>query len=1118
MKIKLCFQFLIIQNKYAKNIFRIMRLSVFSLFVFTFQLLAIGSDAQNAVVKMNSNVVSVAQMINAIEQQTNYLVIYSNHEIDTNRAVQLHNSSNRVSSVLTDAFSGTNIGYAFENDYIILAKKDMLKSTIMKIAQQNDKKIVGTVVDSKGESVVGANVIVKGTTNGTITDENGKFALTGAKKGDLLEISFIGYNTQTVLLSGESSLKIVLTDDTQSLEEVVVIGYGTAKKKDLTGSVKRLSVESMPTTTNTSISQALIGATAGVNTSQSGYAGGDVSLSIRGKNSLSASQTPLLVVDGIIYNGSLTDINANDVATIDILKDASAAAVYGSRSSNGVIIITTKKGKSDKPVVSFNMSMGSETMGNHKAKLMNAEQYVMRLVDYNYQTKLYSWYKTKPTSSTGKPSYPDVSSRESKSVYLRTQEERDNYIAGNDIDWINKSTRTGFPQNYNVSVSGVTDKVNYYISGAFVSDEGILRGDDYQRYTFNSKIDTKITDWFKLGANVNYAFRDYSGLSSNWNYVTRATPLADYDFETKGYHRMEFANESYQIDPISYLLIDNTDNKNNLFFVLDAHLDIPFVKGLSYDFNYSNTWITGKENTFYPSDFYEGRLNSGLAEKYTSEQRTYLFNHIITYQRTFDKHSINATLLYTREKQTGDTTTADAEGFDVELLGYNNLGLGTTFKSNSSAWKETNVGMMGRLNYVYNNRYLLTGTVRRDGYSGFGTNNKYVTLPSLSLAWVASEEDFFPLKNTYMKLRLSYGYNGNQGIGRYASLARLSSGNYNYNDERTVTLYPSAMANENLKWEKTSSWNLGLDFGFLDSRINGSIELYNAKTKDVLVRRTLPAITSYSSVWTNLGGVKNKGIEIDLNTVNVKTKDFVWNSGLTFSMNRDKITDLYGDGTTEDLNNGWFVGKSISAVYDLKTLGVWQEKDLYDGTIYSGWYPGQYKYEDYNKDGVINSSDRHIIGNSAPNCRFSLNNTLKYKNWTLYFLLNSALGGGGYYMGNNGLLHTSFSTDEFVRMNQTYTRHYWTPDNAVNNASSVYYCQSISGGTYQNRGYVRLQDISLTYSFDKALLAKTKFIGDLQLYVSGKNVYTFTGWEGWDPEYTTFPLTRTLQFGLKLSF
>lgn len=1094
-----------------KNV-RIMKLVLILLTVMLLKVSATESYAQNKRINLNMVNSTVKEVLKGIESRSEFTFYYNDKVINANKRVTVNAEDKNISEIL--ALILPECDFRIYNKNIIITEK---KTEETNVAQQG-KQITGVILDAFGP-VVGANIVEKGTMNGVISDSEGRFVLNVAP-GATLIVSYIGYVSQEIKINDQTSYTITLREDTETLEEVVVVGYGTMKKKDLTGAVKRVNLENSPAVANTSLSQALVGSTAGVNTAQSGYAGEDVSLSIRGTTSFSASQNPLIVLDGIIYNGSMSDINVNDISSIDILKDASAAAVYGARSANGVILITTKKGKTEKPKVSFNMSIGTQSASNHSASYMNAEEYTRRLADYAYQQDLRAWYKTNPTSDVGRPAYPDLSSREAKAYYLRSQEEKDSYLSGAayDIDWIDKVMQIGLTQDYNIGVSGSSDYVNYYLSGAYHDEEGLLLNDQFKRYTFNAKVDTKVTDWLKIGANINFSHRDYSGVSANFDYATKASPLAAYDFDTPGYHRLELATESSMKDPLQYLAIDNSDLRNTLFLTLNGRIDVPFIKGLSYDFNYSTTRYHRDNNSFYPSDVDGGFINNGKAIKEPENENAYLFNHIFAYQRTFGDHSLNATFVYTKEKRWGDKTTAIAESFDTDNLGYNNLGIGTLFTEKSTAWQESNVGLMGRISYNYKNRYLFTGTVRRDGFSGFGSNNKFVTLPSASIGWVISEEDFNPFEDIYLKLRLSYGQNGNQGIGRYASLAKLGMGAYNYNDDRVISLYPSEMANKDLKWERTSSWNFGIDFGFFNQRLNGSFEVYKSHTTDVLVKRTLPNVTGYSWVWANLGGVDNKGVEVELNSVNIQNKNFSWTSGFTFSLNRDKITDLYGDGTTQDLTNGWFVGESIGAIYSYEMQGVWQEEDLYSGKIYEGWYPGQQKFADLNGDGKIDAEhDRKIIGNKNPNCRFSFSNTLTWKNWSLYFMLNSMLGGGGYYMGGNGLLVPDNSSDYVVRLNQPAIREYWTPENHSNEGLALFRNQPIATSIYQNRGFVRLQDVSLMYSFDKKLLQKTGVISQLQLFLTGKNLYTFTGWDGWDPEYTAFPLTRSLQFGIKLS-
>jgi TonB-linked SusC/RagA family outer membrane protein len=450
------------------------------------------------------------------------------------------------------------------------------------------------------------------------------------------------------------------------------------------------------------------------------------------------------------------------------------------------------------------------------------------------------------------------------------------------------------------------------------------------------------------------------------------------------------------------------------------------------------------------------------------------------------------------------------------------MGLGTVATVASTAWEENSISYMARANYTYKNRYILTGTVRKDGFSGFGENNKYATFPSLSLGWVTSDESF--MKNLdwlYLKLRTSYGKNGNQGIGRYSSFSRMAATAYVYGPTTAIAVYPNTLGNSDLGWEATSSFNVGIDYGFLKNRISGSIDLYKSTTDNVLVQRALPATTGYTSVWANIGSIKNRGIEVVLNTVNFKGK-FNWTTNVNFTMNRDEISKLYGGANDKDVGNSWFVGESISAIYDYEFAGgLWTEKELYEGKTLANWYPGQYKYTDLNKDGVIEpNADRKIIGNRSPNYWFSINNAMSYGDFTFSFMLNSIQGGNGYYMSDNAaVINTQWNSDNVYRVNGSAVRPYWTPDNGVNNATGIYNTPVVHGGVYESRSFVRLQDVSLGYNFKPSLLKAVK-LETCQLFVSGKNLYTWTKWSGWDPEIgdSNSPLMRNITMGLKFTF
>ena len=985
--------------------------------------------------------------------------------------------------------------------------------------------VSGTVTDAgTGDPMPGVNVIIKGSVTGALTGPDGKYSLPVTDRNAVLLFSFIGYNTLEQPLSGRTTVNVALEASTTALQEVIVTGYGTQKKSDLTGSVVRVTMDEKATLANMNLSQAMSGTTAGVNVQGSGLAGSDPSLSIRGQTSLSANDAPLVVLDGIIYNGSISNINISDIESVDILKDASAAAVYGSRSANGVMLITTKKGKSEKPVISFNMYYGYQDMTNNPMRVMNAQEYAVRLVDYYYQQDLYTWYKTKPTSATGKPVRPDITNPTIVAARLRTQEERDNYLAGNEIKWVDEVLRIAPVQNYNLSMSGKSDRSNYYVSASYTNEQGIQLNDEFKRLTLHSNVESKVTDWLTVGLNSSYSFRDYSGLEASLGDARVCSPLANNMIGSPNY-KMYLTGEAYMPYPLNNLYVDHKDNRNDLLLVGNAKITVPWIKGLTYEFNYSNNLNTRKYNRFYPVTVPDGSGNKGQAIKNPSEERNWIYNNIITYLRTFGNHQVNATLLYSQEGRNAESSTLNAQGFDNPVLGYNNMGLGTTVTLGSSAWKENSISYMARVNYSFMNRYLLTATIRRDGFSGFGPEKKFANFPSVSLGWVVSDESFMEsLPGLYLKLRTSYGENGNQGIGRYSSFSRMTADSYVYGPTTAIAVYPSSLGNASLAWEKTASLNVGVDFGFFDRRISGSLDLYKAKTTDVLVSRALPPTTGYPSVWTNIGAIDNKGIELELNTINLTGK-FGWETNFVFSLNRDKISKLYGDENDKDVGNSWFVGEPISAIYDYEMMGgLWTEAELYAGQTYLAWYPGQYKYVDQNGDGVIEPNlDRKVIGYRTPSYRFSINNTLTFGNFTFSFFINSIQGGKKYYMENNAsVVNVDFRSDNVLRINASAVRPYWTPDNGVNNATGVYNSPAQPSGIYESRSFVRLQDVSLAYRFGPQLLQTLK-LDACQFFISSKNPYVWTKWSGWDPEVwrsdsQNSPLMRNITAGFRVTF
>jgi TonB-linked SusC/RagA family outer membrane protein len=999
---------------------------------------------------------------------------------------------------------------------------------ILSFGLYSQVSVKGNVMDESNEPVIGASIQVKGTGEGTVTDYDGNFSLTVPSNESTLIISYVGMKTQEV--SPAPNLRVILQTDTELLDELVVVGYGTMRKKDLTGAVSRVTVDDKSLQANVNLSQVLSGV-AGINIQQRGGATGESSISIRGQNTLSTSSSPLIVVDGIIYDGSISNFNINDIETIDVLKDASAAAVYGSRSKNGVILITTKKGKNEKPQVSVDAYYGFQDMTNTPMRVMNGEEFAIRMVDWQWQSDVYKWYATKPTSAAGRPARPDITNRQLVATYLKTPEEQNNYLNGEPIDWVKEVTQIAPMQNFNIGLNGGSENSKYYLSASYSDIEGIQLNDNFKRFTLRSNLESKVNNWLTISTNLTYTLTDQSGEQANIHYARVATPWADNHIGKDDYD-IYLTNELFQPYPLVFTYADNSNLNHTFFGIGRAVVDFPFLKGLKFEFDISDRYNTAGNYTYWNSRTPGGMAYGGRATKVHTESNKWLMNNILSYTETFGNHSIYGTLLYSLDKLSGNASTLRADGFDNETLGYNNMGLGLTPYVASSAYEESNIAYMARINYTYLQRYLFTGTVRRDGFSGFGKDHKWATFPSLSFGWVLTEEPFMNNPAFYLKTRFSYGVNGNQGSGRYASLATMSSLGYVYGGDYAVGLYPNTLGNSELAWERTTSNNVGVDFSFLNDRLSGSIDAYLSNTDDVLVRRQLPATSGYANVWDNVAELQTKGIDLEIRSLNVNRKDFTWNTKFTFGLDRDKITKLYGGESDADVANGWFVGKPIQAIYDYQIEKVWTEEEFFAGEVYPGWYPGQFKLADLDGSNSIDAvNDRSIIGYKSPSYRFGIENVLRYKDFTFSFFINSIQGGKNRFMANN-----SDNVNPLIyypeRQNVSAVNPYWSPEAPTTNTTGIYNNPPIWSGIYQNRSFIRLQDVSLAYSFPKQLLDRIN-INSCQIYLSSKNPYVWTKWQGWDPEIgttgsdsktgysstSTFPtLTRNVILGLRFSF
>ena len=1003
---------------------------------------------------------------------------------------------------------------------------------VMPVFAQN-VQVKGHVYDKNtGEPLIGCSVLEKGTQNGVVTDLNGNFVISVRANGMLL-VNYIGYRQKEVKVTPSTkTIKVSMEEDSQLLEEVVAIGYGSAKKKDLTGSITSIRLEDSPRLQlpNMNLLDALKGNLPGFDIGSATSAGGNPSINIRGKNSIKASNTPLLVVDGVVFVGSWNELNPQDIASVDVLKDASSAAVYGSQAANGVVLVTTKKGKTGKPTIRFGATVGFQTP-TRRPDMLDGEGYLRLKRDLNIAN--------------------GASETDLTLENMLTPYEYQAYQEGNLVDWYDECVSTGVSQDYQVSISGATDKVNYYMSAQYLDQDGVMAGDQFKKYSIKSKVESQITDWLKLGLDLAVISKNADGVSADMRNAVNSTPYGFKYVRFEGFeNQMERSPQGHQttINPLWQTTQYDLDRNQNYRGIAFARVDVPWIKGLSYTFNYSlNQWEghSGRfqderyfMNTLDENDLYDQTkyLVDANGYKKHSTRTDWFVNHLVNYTKTYRDHQIDATFLAERRRQTTTTSELSAKDFSAAgstALGIHSLELGDATKRGINTGKSvlSQLAYMGRVNYAYKSRYHLSASIRRDGYSGFAEGHKYGNFFSAAGAWTVSNEKWFQdnvkLIN-YLKFRLSYGENGNPSVGSYSTFSKMGSSAYLFGDETVKTLASSGLANKALSWERTGAWNVGIDFSVLKDRLSGSVDYYNSRTFDLLLNRAIPVMNGFQNVSDNIGEVRNWGLEFSLKSTNIQSRVFTWSTGLNFWMNRNKVHSLYGldgdgDGIEDDdLGSNLFIGKSLGAVYTYVFDGIIQKDDIEYMSIYGG-QPGDVKFKDLNNDGKIDANhDRKIVGYSKPNFTMTMSNTFSYKNLELYFMLNWIAGGGkdGYYLGENKYAYWPGTFGGGGATNWL-DKEWWTPENPVNTIPRPNYKNPLGYVFPHRRDFLRLQDVSLSYRFDEKLLKKTPF-QSLKFYCAAKNLLTFTSWQGQDPEsgYTWDgnPVMRNITMGVEVTF
>ena len=972
--------------------------------------------------------------------------------------------------------------------------------------------VKGQVTDKNGDAVIGATVKVKDSQTGTVTDFDGNFSLNVQKAGKLV-VSYIGYLTKEVTFTPGQTLSIEIEEDATALDEVVVVGYGVQKKSDVTGSVTSINKDRLSKLPVTNVLQAVQGAAAGVTISQGSSIPGDApSALVRGRNSINAGTGPYIVVDGIPISksgGSLNDINPSDIESMEILKDASATAIYGTNGANGVILITTKHGKDGKPSVSYNGYIGIEDFA-HKMDFCNGSQITQRYKDYVAQ-------------NPGETMYND---------FVKNQNEAEAQAAGRETDWLyDMVSQTGIIQDHNVTVNGGAEKIKYFISGDYMSQKGVLKGFNYKRYSLRMNIDADVTDYLKIGTNSYIVSHNRDGGRVNFLMAEAMSPYGKVYEDNGSYCIYPMYTESLFFNPMRDVNQDHERRQWNIN--LNGYADINFgniwkpLDGLRYKFNFGYSFVPRRENYYNGAE--QNDLN-GYGYIFNAETQSYTAENILTYAKDFGKHHFDLTALYASSRKKYHDNTAAASKFINDELLWHNLGGGGTQTAKSYTDLYTTVSQMGRLNYSYDSRYLFTFTVRRDGSSVFGEDNKYGTFPSVALGWNIANEKFMEKTQGWLnnlKLRLSYGKAGNEAIGVYETLAKMSNAAITMDGQSATALYPSSrMGNSGLGWETTKTFNIGIDFGLLNNRINGNIDFYTSTTTDLLLQRNLPKISGYSNVYMNMGKTANKGLEVTINSKNIVTKDFTWGTNLVWSWNKNEIKDLYGDEKS-DIGNRWFIGEPISVIYDYEMVGIWQKDEIERGD-HLKWdpqaQPGDVKLRDVNGDGKIDpNDDKTIQGQTTPKWIGGLTNTFTYKNLSLSIFIQTVQG----LKRNNSLL--AMASDEMGRRNSTTEIGYWTESNPSNEYRSLSKTSNRWGyGFPCDASFTRIKDITLSYQFP-AQITNALRISALTVYASARNLATFTSWKGWDPESditqrgwggyeNNYPMTKSYVFGLNVTF
>ncbi len=1116
---------------YHKRLFRIMKLTLFLTVAIVFSLSASNSYSQNMRMSLKLENVKLKNLFYEIKKQSDFSFLYNNNELDNESRVTLSVKDRTISDILDIALKGKGLAYEIDGKFILIYPADSNKKEELKqqIQQQQKKSISGTVRDAKGEPIIGASVVVEGTTNGVATDENGAFNLS-VTTGNSIKVNFLGFTEKVLPINDQTKFDIILHEDTKYLDEVVVVTYGTQKKRDITGAINTIKGDALTDIPVAQIGQKLQGQVAGVQINQtSGAPGQGMAFRIRGAASISNASEPLFVVDGIPISTGLNNINPDEIETFSVLKDASATALYGSRAANGVILITTKKGKKGKTQVTLHANYGVQSVnGLQEINVMNAREFAQFKKEF-YEDQIKYEGSTDPVPE----------------MYQHPEQ------YGEGTNWYKLLLRSAPIQSYSLSVSGGNDFMTTAVIGGYFKQEGVVRNSNFERYNLRVNNEFTLHEKVKLGFNVAPVFQIYNNQNTDgYREILSASLIADpcqSPYNKDGSLKVSLESPGMFGQPNWLRYLDGRlNNTRTITLISNAYANIDIWNGLKYKFQ-AGTDIGYSRNRQWASSLVGGGLFTPPPVKAEGSYDTgtyynWTIENMLSYDKTFGNHAISLLLGYSAQKVNSEFSTITGTDFADDEVPW--LDAAATTKGSSSTTEWTVASLIGRANYTYKDRYLLQATIRKDGCSRFGEGNKYATFPSVSGGWIASEESFMkPVTKVmnYLKLRASYGVTGNNNIGDYSYIATLNKNNYVLGGTLAPGKSLGNIGNNDLTWEETKQLDLGVDVGFLNDRIFFMYDYYSKITDGLLYQIDIPWSSGFSDISANVGRFDTWGHEFTLESRNI-VGDFNWKTNLNITIPRNKVvklstnnTPIGGDERYADWNR-LQVGQPIGVFYGYVFDGVYMTQEEFD-TQPKHWSSevGTARMKDVDKNGYIDENDRTIIGNPNPDVLYGITNEFSWKNFDLSVLISGQLG-GDVFLGSSD---NSFNLDGVFNVDREVKNRWRSLENPGNGkvprtltGTTEIFRLKHSGWVY-DASYMTLRNVTLGYTIP---FKPNKYISKARIYFSGQQLFTVTGYPGLNPEInnneagkglswsgmgvdmTTYPIPRTFTIGLDITF